>query len=327
MTSIKKIVSTILRCENFAIFTHKNPDGDAIGSSLALSLALEKIGKRNTVFCSEKLPSGYSFIGHFHRFVKQMPYPSNFDCVIVIDCGDEKRIDKLYNKIENENHCMINIDHHISNNRYGDINYLDTFSSATAEQIYYITKKLGVILDKEMAALLYFAIITDTGNFKFSNTTYKTFKIAHFLARVGINISGIHRKTYEEKEIKWLKMLKISLNNLKSEENNCILWSSISCEEFEITPVNEVDTKEIIDMFRAIKETKIAVMFKEYKKGEIKVSFRSKEDIDVNQIAQEFSGGGHKSAAGCTIKGELNEVQELVIGKIKEYIRCGNIKC
>lgn len=327
MTSVKKIVSALLKYDNFAIFTHKNPDGDAIGSSLAMSLALERIGKRNTVFCSEKLPTGYSFIGHFHRFVKKIPSSCNFDCVIIIDCGDEKRIDKLYSKIKNGNYFVINIDHHLSNNKYGDINYLSTSSSSCAEQVYHIIKKLRVVLDKELSQLLYFAIITDTGNFKFSNTTYKTFKIVHHLVRTGIDISNIYRRTYDEKEMKWLKMLSISLNNLKSEEAGRILWSSISSEEFKTIPVDDIDMREIIDMFRTIKETKIAVMFKEYKKGEVKVSFRSKEDVDVNQIAEEFSGGGHRCAAGCTIKGELSEVQEKVIGKIKEYIRCGNIKC
>lgn len=325
--AIKKIVSLIHCFEHFAVLTHKNPDGDAIGSSLAFSLALERLGKSVIILCSEKLPKSYDFLGDFHRFKKTPPASSNFDCIIVLDCGDEERVDRLYKKIKKEGQIVINIDHHVSNNKWGDVNYIDTSASAVGEQIYKIIKRMGIIIDEKIATFLYFAILTDTGNFKFSNTTHKTFKIVSELTKTGINISSIYRKTYEEKEISWLRLLCVALNNLKSECNGDVLWSYITSDDFRNFPVHDVDMRDVIDLLRTIKNAKIVIMFKEYKKGEVKVSFRSKGDIDVNQLAKEFSGGGHKSAAGCTVKGSLDDVCRDVIEKVKENVYKFGIKC
>ncbi len=313
-----RLLKTIIE-ENrdFVLFTHQNPDGDAIGSILAFYYFLEELNKNPTIYMKGVVPYFYEFLLKKEiKVIKEID--RKYKVGIVFDSSDKKRITEDFD-ISEKVKVLINIDHHPTNSNFGDINIVNPEAASVTEMIYDIIKKLGYEISINVAECILTGLITDTGSFKFSNTNYKSLKIASELVKKGVNISKISKEIYEKRKMPSLKLMGIALSRLQLYKN--IGWSFIEEEDMKINSASQEDIEGIIDLLRTLKEADLVVLFYPYNKEKIKVSLRSKKDsIDVSKLALNFGGGGHKEAAGFQIeKTQVNSYDDFV-KKIDSYI-------
>lgn len=314
--SLKNILDT----KNiYLVVSHDSPDGDAIGSVLAFGKALENLNKEYRVYIGDNIPDKYSFLSGADKIITS---EDNIDITpqvtLALDCGDVNRL-----KLEKDIflNFIINIDHHVSNNYFGHINIVDSKACATGEVLYDLFIDLGIQIDIDIASALYTAILTDTGCFRFSNTTPNSHIIASELIKKGINTQKITREIYEKRSIENLKILGKALDNLQVSENGKYAWSFITREMISNANAKDSDIEGIINYIREIKGVEVGILLKETANSTVKVGLRSNEFIDVSELANYFSGGGHKRAAGCEISGSIDEVADLVFGKIENIYK------
>lgn len=323
-TAPHKKIAAFLRSKNrFLIVCHPSPDGDMLGSAMALALALKKCRKTTVIYSKDKLIENYKDLPHMHRVTHKKP-EGKFDAVVTIDCGDAKRLMPYYGKWLASTK-IINIDHHASNSRFGDFVFVDTKFAAVGEQIYLIIKELNVPLDAAIASNLYLSIMTDTGNFRFSNTSSLTFKIASELVKCGVNPEEMYCLIYENRSLNRIKLLLMTLSGMQLFENRKVAVITVTKKMLKkLRGLGDPDTQEILDVVRTIKGVKISIALKEKSAKEIKVSLRSRT-CDVNKIALKFGGGGHRAASGCMITGKtLQQVQTMILKEAGKTLRGKN---
>ncbi len=318
--TMNDILSKIRESNRIAITFHVSPDGDSIGSSLALLQGLLSIKKDAYIICKETLPRDFAFLP-FSKVIDSntVSVKQGTDCVIVLDCGDVKRINGDIN-IDTRKYTLVNIDHHLSNEMYGDINYIDTKAAAISEIIYSMLKALNIKITSDIASCLYTSLITDTGSFKYNNTTSNTHLVAADLINTGMDFSEIHRTIFENKPFIRLKLMGKVLDTLEL-ENNLICSMCVTKKIIEDLNIKEdIDSSELIAAAMEIDSIDCAVLFKETDDG-YKISLRSKNIVDVSKVAESLGGGGHKRAAGAFIKNkDLNTVKEKVLNLIKNEL-------
>jgi bifunctional oligoribonuclease and PAP phosphatase NrnA len=217
---------------------------------------------------------------------------------------------------------IINIDHHISNEKFGDINWIDAQASSAGEMVYKLFKQMELPLTKECALYLYIAILTDTGSFNYDNTSSITHEIAGELLGYGLEPAEVSEKVYEHRSVADLKLLGLVLSTIQLNKYGDIAYLEITKDMLKSTGADIAKSEGFINFARSIDKARIAVLFKEEakEKGVINISFRSKGDVDVNKIAMSFGGGGHMKASGCTFKGSLAEAKEAVLAKAEEAL-------
>ena len=315
------IVNEIKKQDNIVIFVHENPDGDAIGSIISLSTALRLMGKNVEAYV-EFYPTNNMFLLEKATWVKkydELDINKVCDLAIALDCGDKQRMGKAV-EVFDKALSTINIDHHITNDNYGKFNFVNAKAAATGEIMYELVTMLGVQLNLDIAEAMYLAIVSDTGTFKHSNTTPKTFEIAAKLLGVGIDISHLTRKAFYETSLERTKCLGKVLTSLEMNLDGKVGVLSITPEELEKYDVDSQDLEGMVDFSRNIKGAEVGIFIKP-RNGEYKVSLRSNNYVDVAQIAENFGGGGHIRAAGCTFKDmSIEEIKEKLLEKIKEKI-------
>lgn len=314
---IEEIKGVILSSKSVILAAHVDPDGDTLGSMIALALILKKLGIECVMYSTDGVPNSYKFLPHAGEIVNKVPN-EKFDLLITVDSSDISRIGK--EKIHAKK--IINIDHHPDNTNFGDINYVELISSV-AEQVFHLAQAFEVELDQETAFSLYISIITDTGNFRYSNTLPSTFEIAKVLVEKGADPQTAAIAVYDNRRIEGLRILAKTLLNAETLENGKIIYSVISSEMIADTKARGEDLVGIIDHMRSVKTAEIAILFREESKGVFKLNFRSKGKINVSNIARACGGGGHVQASGCTMKGELEEVKRTVLDLVlKEFKSC-----
>jgi phosphoesterase RecJ-like protein len=325
--SLRKCVECIKRNKRFLLTVHTNPEGDALGAQLAFHSLLKKLGKSAVIINEDRVPDGYQFlpgVKHIEQNTgnKRNLKRINFDCLAVLDCSDLQRTGEVY-KINTKNKHILNIDHHISNNKFGDVNWIEPYSSSASEMVYKLYKKMGVLFDKDSATCLYVGILTDTGSFRYSNTSSFTHKAVSQLLRFGLNIPQIYKNIYENIPFEDMKLLGKVLPNMRREAKGKVVWFQVEKETLTNKKLSFDFTEHILSFGRAIKDVQVVVLFKENLglKDEIRVNFRSQGKVDVNKIAQLFGGGGHKTASGATVKGKINQVRIRVLAEIKEALK------
>jgi len=311
---LNKIGDIIKRNKSFAVVSHIIPDGDAIGSTLGLYNFLSEIGKDVDVFNPDKLPSKFNFLPGFFD-VKDTLVKRHYDCIFVLDCSDKDRLGPLV-ELLNMADVVINIDHHISNDLFADINYVDTNAGAVGEIIYNLIRINGFEISHNTAMCLYTSIVTDTGGFKYSNTTSMTLNIAGDLINTGIDFPEINRILFDSLTAQQVKLLSRVTSTLELYNNNSIAMLHVTKDMMEECGANENDASEMVNYARDIDTVEVGVFIKEVEKGKFRVSLRSKNKIDVRIIAEKFNGGGHIRAAGCTVYGDLDEVKNKVLNEI-----------
>lgn len=321
--SLKKLIACIKSNKNFLITTHTNLEGDALGSELAFYRLLKRLGKGATIINEDDLPYGYDFLPDIKNIKKFKPNIKDvaFDCFVVLDCSDLKRTGGVY-RLNTDNKPTLNIDHHISNEKFGDVNWVEPNISSSCEMIYRLYKTLRIPFDKDTATLLYAGILTDTGSFHYPNTTGLTHQAVSELLRYDLDIVQIYKNVYENIPFQDMKLLSKILPTIRRQLKGKIAWFQIKKNLLKNKKISFDLTEHILGFARAIKDVEVAVLFKENlgTKDEVRVNLRSQGKIDVNRIARFFGGGGHKTAAGCTIIGRTEEVRKKVLKKIKESL-------
>lgn len=300
----------IKNSNNIAIMSHIMPDGDNIGSSLALYNALNKIGKNVMFMLDDDVPEIFKLLKGAHQVVKPGIY-HDFDLIIALDCGDSGRLGKCEKYLEDKK--VINIDHHVSNTNFGLYNLVDTAAAATSEIVFKLIRELCIPLDKDICDCLYTGIVTDTGQFQYSNTTDLTHEIAADLIKHGVEPAKLYKAIYQNNSKCKMRLIGEAISGMRFHYHDKIASMTLTNEVFKSIGAKDEDADGIINFARDISGIEIAILFKETDDGKVKIGFRSKDYINVNEIAQEFGGGGHKRAAGATVTGEVEEIKYKVI--------------
>ncbi|MDI6604865.1 MAG: bifunctional oligoribonuclease/PAP phosphatase NrnA [Thermoanaerobacteraceae bacterium] len=316
---LNEIIENILSSSNIILVTHISPDGDAIGCTTAMYKALKLLKKDVKIFIDDDIPDVYKFLPNSDKI--ERPYDKNADIIIVIDCADKDRIGNAQEFLKKDI-ISVNIDHHISNTLYADINYVDTNAASSAEIVYQIIKLLGINFDSDISTCLYTAIVTDTGGFMYNSTTAFTHEVAADLINNGAPVSDISDKIFHNITYNKIKLIGRALNSLELYENGKITCLEITKKDLDETNSKISDIENIVNYGRDINGVEVAILLVE-KDDEIKVSLRSKEKVDVNKIAQIFGGGGHIRASGCSLKNTIKEAKIQILNKIKDIINEG----
>ncbi len=313
--AFEEIGKVIKNYESFAIFSHINADGDAFGSLLGLGQSLKLMGKKVSYFLPQPVPTRFSFLKDYDLINKDKL--DGIEVGIFVDAADINRIGTL--KENGKNFLTtINIDHHETNDYFADYNYVDKDSPSTTCLILKLLEANDFPIDKNVAEALYTGVLTDTGAFKFANATFDAFETAGKLVRYGANPEYVAKMCFESDTLEHLKLTGIALDRMKVQKN--VGFSYITYEDRIKINATEEDMEGIIDTIRKCKDVQVAVFFKEALKNEIRISFRSKDGIDVKSIAVKFGGGGHLPASGCTVKGDIYEVMDKVLKTVHEMI-------
>lgn len=312
---MKKIAKLLKESENIAIISHKNPDGDAIGSQLGLALALEKEGKKVSCYNEGEIPDYLFFLPGSEK-IKIYNNEDLMDHIVVyVDCAVGARTG-----IPLSEGITVNIDHHVSNDNFAKFNLVDTKAASTGEIIFNLLLEMKIELDRDIATSLYTAVSTDTGSFMYSNTTENTHLIAAELIKSGADTKGLRENFYEGVSLKRFKLTKYAYQEVKFDCNNLLAWVKIPLKLIVELGAKEEETEGVVGHLRNIKDVEIALLLKEREGGIVKGSLRSKNLINVSNVAEVFGGGGHKRAAGFEIFGTLEEVEEKVISVIKKEL-------
>jgi phosphoesterase RecJ-like protein len=323
---LKKIADEIKNKESFLISTHLNPDGDAIGSELALGICLANLGKEATIFNQNNTPRIYRFLPHSEKIVHQIDNSRDYDLVFIVDCSDLERGGEDFEKIISKNK-IINIDHHLTNKLFGELNLVDINASATGELIYRVLREIPAKITLPIALNIYTAILTDTGSFHYPNTTAKSLEIAGEMIKIGVDPWRVAEAVYENNSLAQLRLMGLALNTIEVSDGGMIGSMVVYKDMFRQTGTTSEDTEDFVNYLRSLSKIKVAVFLKEISEECFKLSLRSKGELDVAEIAGQFGGGGHQNAAGFTIRGDLTEIKEKVFRVIRKKLQDYNSYC
>ena len=299
---------------------HEAPDGDCIGSSLAMGYLMKQLGIETLVINNDSIPFRYVFLQN-NIFLKKLSSltdaeKESIEVLIVLDSANEMRLGFDYRKTFKNLKIVFNIDHHISNNKFGDINYVKPVG-ATAEIVTRIYLACKQIIDVEPATALYVGIMTDTGNLTYESTSYHTIDIVSYLYKIGAQTNLVRRNIYENENINRLEALKTVLNNLNVSKSGKIAYTFLSKKDIDFLQLTLCDIEGYVNYPIKIDTCEVALFFKEFECNIIKVSVKTKEKIDANKLAASFGGGGHLRAAGFKRKGFISDVVESIVAKIE----------
>ena len=317
MSELDGIIAELAQCSSVLISAHINPDGDALGSQLGLGLALRKMHKTVTMHNLDPVPEIYRFLPHAEDIKTGKPVTGRYDAHIVLDCDPPRT--GLFDDSYPAN-ILINIDHHVTNQLLWQHTWLDPKASATGEMTYNLIQRLGVPLDKEIALCLYTSIFTDTGSFRYTNTTPESMRISATLLEAGADPWLVTENVYESFAYRRLKLLGIVLGAMDRSSDGRIAWVVVNDELYRQTGTTAEDTDNFVNFVRSIKGVEVAVLFRQTGPAQYKVSLRSKGRVDLSVLAQSFGGGGHKNAAGSTMSGTIEEVKGRVIKDLSKII-------
>lgn len=317
------ICHALKQSREVAIVSHFRPDGDAVGSTLALGLALRSMGKRVHLWNHDGLPERYAFL-EGAELLGRVPaeLPAGVDCFVCVDTGDLKRVGAAAMELFSRAPLTLNIDHHETNTHYAQINWVEGEAAACGCIIFKLLRALGAEITRPVAEALYSAISTDTGSFQFSSTTAEVMETAAALLRAGVDVGEINRHLYQEKPMGTLLMNRVTLEEMQLTAGGAISYYTLTAARRKELRVSMEDTKDLVDYIRTLKGVVISVIFEELEDGLIRISLRSKDSrFNVAQIAKQFGGGGHEMAAGIRMSGELAECRERVLEALRAAVR------
>lgn len=317
LVQIKEI---LLSQKCVAIISHSNPDGDTLGSQLALAGALNHAGVETILINNDTISDKYQFVAGYDRIE---PYREGMelpDVVIFVDCANLQLAGFTADSEALKGKTVINIDHHASNYQYGTVNYVVSTSGANCQNVYEVIRVLDQPITPDMATALYMGLSTDTGNFLFDNVTAQTLRIAAELKDLGADTNSLRWNMYESCSHKRIELLKYILNELHISYNGKYAWSKLSYAMMQQLCPDSTDIDGLINTIKDIEGVEIAMLFRGVAEDRTKVSLRSKRWADVNIVAGMFDGGGHVRASGCTINGNVEEAAEQLVPAVKKYI-------
>ena len=323
---MKPILQTIKGAHCLLVTTHTDPDGDAVGSMLAMGLALERLGKQTIMYNESPIPAVYQFLPGVGRIGRHLETVDAVDAVIVLDCGDLSRVGSAAHTIQRIA-AVINIDHHVSNNGFGSQCLVDEHACATAEIVYRLIRALDVPLSEAIATCIYTGILTDTGSFRFSNTNAAAFAICQDLMNAGVDPYEVAQRVFGSYSLGRIKLLNLALNSIEISSNGKLSLMTVTRTMLEETRTQQEDVDGLINYARRIEDVRVAALIQEQTNGvttsngriPLHVSLRSDGSVDVAALAGAHGGGGHRSAAGfqaestvANIKSELLQWAERI---------------
>lgn len=303
-------IATVLKEEKcFLLVTHNDPDLDGIGSMLALGKALLNEGKDVVVLTGKPVSAPFSLLKGSERIVQSFDSEIDFDAVVVLDCGEIKRLSCFHKFIEGHK-FLVNIDHHETNDFFGNLNLVDANSSSTGELVFRVIMAAGLSIDSEVAENIFVAIHTDTGSFSYENTTSASFKIAAKMMEYGVKPWELSRKVIDGYSLSRLRLLEMALGNIELHYEGKIGMMTLSIEMFKKAQANQVDSERFVNYPRFVSGVEIGVLIRQTDENDYKFSLRSNSKVNVAQLASKFGGGGHVRAAGFKCHGSLETVKK-----------------
>ena len=315
--TLEHILEEIKKAKKIVILTHENPDGDAIGSSLGMYIALRKMGKESDIIIPE-LPRVYNFLPEIEN-VKKEGQKEPYDLAIALDCATIKMLNGWANYFEDAK-VKVTIDHHGTNTMYGDYNYVNPDAPACAQTLISIIQYFGVEIDKKIGTCLLTGIITDTGGFQYQSTTPETFEFAAELLQTGVNVSDIYKRVMNTMTKVNFELRKRAIERMEFFKEGKIAFTYVTKEDIEEANAETGDFEGIVEEGRNIEGVEVSIFLRETQKG-FKVSLRSNDYVNVSDVCLLFGGGGHIHAAGCTIAQSLEQVKEKIVNEVKVHIK------
>src|SRR5713226_7600249 len=317
---LSQVVELIESKSRFGITSHLRPDGDSLGSSLGLCWLLRSLEKDVEVIMRDPVPHAYQQLPGAREVRVTPAIDRPYNAVFVIECSD---IDRP-GLVDLEKQIVVNIDHHSTTALFGTINWIDPTASAVGEMIYNLCKATGVRVTKEIAEGIYTALLTDTGSFHYSNTTERTFKIASELVRTGVRPARIAEAIFGSYQWPKIELLSQVLATAQRDDTGHVAWMRQTLQMQEQTKACDEDADGFVNYPLAVGEVEAAALFKECSPGVYRTSLRSKGNVNVAKVAERFGGGGHRNAAGCTLQGSWDEVEQQVVPLLQDAVRRAN---
>ncbi|MFY0542741.1 DHH family phosphoesterase [Brevibacillus sp. H7] len=307
--------------DRFLIISHVNPDGDTTSSALAAALMLEELRKTYVIVNEGETPSKFGFLPRFEqiRNLATDQLDESFSAVIAVDAADSLRMGGVRHLFAPDA-ILLNIDHHPTNDSFGHINVIRTDAAATAEIMFELMEAGGFGFTKELAMCIYTGLLTDTGGFRYSNTSPNVMEIAAKMLRYGVKPGEIAERCLEEITLEHVQILRRSLQSLRLTHNNLVASLRVTHDDLADTGASSEDASGLVNYARNIEGVEVGLSFVETVPGIVKVSLRARSFVDVSRIAKSLGGGGHAKAAGCTIKGELAEVEQRVFARLNDAL-------
>jgi phosphoesterase RecJ-like protein len=319
MSALREAVEAIQEADIIGVASHVNPDGDSVGSLLALNMVLGKIGKKVYSSLPEpwKYPPQYNFLPGKDALIEPEGFVESMDLFVALDCSIPDRLGMLRETAEAAR-AILNIDHHEDNNLYGDIDLVDAQASSTAELVYKVVKEAGWPMDAKIATCIYTGLLTDTGRFQHRNTSPETFIIASELAAAGADIFNVVKEVYENQSLSYTKLLGRTLQRMEILEELRLAYSWVLQEDLMETGAVMPETEDLIDHLRKVRGTSVVALFKELPDGKVRVSLRSRDGFEVGPIARELGGGGHAMAAGYTSEMDIEGSVSTLLARLRD---------
>lgn len=317
---LAEIAEALRSHQSFVIMSHIRPDGDALGCELAMAICLLEMGKNVTVWNEDGMLEKFRFLPRAELVQRPPDQPQDFDVAIALDTATQERVGACL-KAVGQVKLWINIDHHISNNGYGDLAYIDSSAPAAGQILYELFRSQDLPFTYEMADNLFVAISTDTGSFQYPNTSARSFEIGAELVKAGVNVGKLSQLVYESYPLRRIELLRSVLNTMKIGCHGKLASFTLSLATVQQIGAKAEDNEGLIDYIRAIDGVVVAAFIEELQDGKVRISLRSKDPrIDVCKICTQFKGGGHTLAAGARIRGTLAEVEAKVLKAISDEI-------
>lgn len=312
---IKRIAEVFKREDDFLVLTHVQPDGDGIGAVLALGKLLDLLGKKRTLAVVDRgdIPAKYRFLPGADE-LKQVTDPTG-NVLVTVDSANASRLGRFTQALD-KYPITINIDHHPDNSAFAKINWIDGDATSASEMVYDLWVETGVELNREAALCIYTGMLTDTGRWQYSNTTDQSLEKAAKLLRMGVRPIEVFRQVYENYSVEWIKLLALGLQKAVFDQGIGLAYVFIDQDDLKATGADMSETENLVDWLRAVGGIKVAMVIKETHSGEIKVSLRSQDPIDVGLLARSFGGGGHANASGFT----SNDKPEVIVENVKKWL-------
>ena len=324
-TEQEEVVAELRAADKLLLTTHENPDGDALGSLLAMDAILKQLGKDTLMYMSpDEFPLPWEYRGlHFEGLIGQAPPDVAERTIVFLDCGNIDRMPVDFLQVDGLH--ILNIDHHHDNTRFGTVNLVCASASSTAEMVWRLSKELHAEVTPEIAKALYVGLVTDTGRFMYENTTPVAHEMAAELIAAGVEPHTVYRELYEDLPFRRLQLLQRALASVERHDDSSITVAHLTKQDYEETGALETDSEGVVDHMRAVEGTRVAVLVRELladdREGMRKVSLRATDgSVDVSRIARSFGGGGHPQAAGFSTAAPYRELVDQLRAQVREQL-------
>jgi len=319
VSDLDRVIATLRAATSVAVLSHVNPEGDAVGATLGAALALREAGKATAAYNASPLPPGLESLPGATELLREVPIRTAYACYLVLDTSDLPRTGGLLDS-RPDHAVVVNVDHHAANTRFGTVNWVEPEASSAGELVYRILHHGGFPFSMAVATNLYAAIQTDTGSFQYGNTTPAALRAAADLVERGAEVERITAGLYENHDPREWRLLSQALATLQVSPDGRVAWIEVTLASQQQAGIGLEATEGFINYVRAVRGVQIAVVFKEISPTEVRVSLRSRGHVDVARLAGAFGGGGHRNAAGLTLRVPLAEAKGRVLAAAPSYL-------